>query len=145
MTVRFITGQNGLNYYNNKINPIEFESTICKLCEEEEETAEHILTECVVMNLTRYKAFGYWKDIDLEQIKPEQLHKFLKSDALKNIENISENPLLFLKDYDNVTHEHPIHNKRAFHLFYMSDDIEVDEEEGPRDPNSPKRIRRGIG
>ena len=146
MAVRFITGQNGLNYYNNKINPTEFESSLCKLCEEEDETAEHILTECVVMNLTRFKTFGHWKDIELDKIKPEQLHKFLKSDSLKHIENISENPLLFLKDYDNVTHEHPIHNKRAFHLFYMPDDIDDDDaEDGPSDPNSPKRIRRGIG
>ena len=97
MAVRFITGQNGLNYYNNKINPIEYKSTLCKLCEEEEEMAEHILTECEVRNLPQFKAFGHWTDIEIDKIEPEQLHKFLKSDLLKNIENISEIPSSFLK------------------------------------------------
>ena len=137
--IRFITGQNGLNYYNNKIDPHNFPSTLCQLCEEEEETTDHLILDCPVLSQLRLDCFGSRFDPEPDNIKPEKLHKFLKSPNLSGIENISENTLLFIKDYENVTHDHPIHNKRAFHLFHMPEDDNDHEESQDPQYRSPKR------
>ena len=43
--IELITGQNNLNYVQSKIFPNEI-SELCRFCEEEEETFEHLLNEC---------------------------------------------------------------------------------------------------
>ena len=43
--LELITGQNNLNYVQSKIYPGEI-SELCRFCEEEDETFEHILNEC---------------------------------------------------------------------------------------------------
>ena len=43
--LELITGQNNLNYVQSKIFPGEV-SELCRFCEEEDETFEHLLNEC---------------------------------------------------------------------------------------------------
>ena len=43
--LELITGQNNLNYVQSKIYPGEI-SELCRFCEEEEETFEHLINEC---------------------------------------------------------------------------------------------------
>ena len=43
--IELITGQNNLNYVQSKIFPNDI-SDLCRFCEEEEETFEHLLNEC---------------------------------------------------------------------------------------------------
>ena len=43
--IELISGQNNLNYVQSKIFP-DTVSELCRFCEEEEETFEHLLNEC---------------------------------------------------------------------------------------------------
>ena len=89
--LELITGQNNLNYVQSKINP-EFVSELCRFCEEEEETFEHLLNECPcfityrreilynkpIINTTKWKAkillkFSYLEGID-EALMIERIH-----------------------------------------------------------------------
>jgi len=48
--IELITGQNNLNYMNNKIYGSE---DLCRFCEEEEETFDHIINDCPCFYLDR--------------------------------------------------------------------------------------------
>ena len=48
--IELITGQNNLNYMNNKVYGSE---DLCRFCEEEEETFDHIINECPCFYLDR--------------------------------------------------------------------------------------------
>ena len=50
--LELITGQNNLNYVQSKIYPGEI-SELCRFCEEEDETYEHLLNECPCFNTYR--------------------------------------------------------------------------------------------
>ena len=41
--IEIVTGQNNLNYIQNKVKNMEL---LCRFCEEEEETFDHLITEC---------------------------------------------------------------------------------------------------
>lgn len=41
--IEIITGQNNLHYINNKVTGLEL---LCRFCEEDEETLDHLLLEC---------------------------------------------------------------------------------------------------
>ena len=57
--IRWITGFNGLAYQNHKINPVDFPSPLCQLCEEwVEETSSHLISECPSLFWERLHAFG---------------------------------------------------------------------------------------
>ena len=43
--IELISGQSNLNYVQNKIHPLDI-SPMCRFCEEEDETFEHLLNEC---------------------------------------------------------------------------------------------------
>ena len=138
MAVRLISGQDGLNYFNNKVDPVNFPTPLCRFCGEMEEKGPHIISTCPSLWKERITAFQNWIDLDLSKIKPKQLHKYLKIERIKKTENITENPLLFLDDYKNVTHDHPIHKRTRPFLFIASDNEDNDQ-------NAPKRIRKGVG
>ena len=50
--IELITGHNNLNYLQSKIYPQDV-SEMCRFCEEEEETFEHLLNECPCFLLDR--------------------------------------------------------------------------------------------
>ena len=50
--LELITGQNNLNYVQSKIYPDSI-SELCRFCEEEEETFEHLINECPCFNTYR--------------------------------------------------------------------------------------------
>ena len=43
--IEIITGHNNLNYFQNKLYPLDV-SPMCRFCEEEDESFEHLLNEC---------------------------------------------------------------------------------------------------
>ena len=105
--VRWITGFNGLAYQNHKINPVEFPSPLCQLCEGwVEETSSHLISECPALFWERKDAFKTIHNIEnLEDIKMADLISFLKNRKVQMMENIAEYPLLFVEDYDHIQHD----------------------------------------
>ena len=73
LLIQAITGQNNLNYLNNlittKISPL------CRFCEEEDETFEHLLLECVVFNQARRDIFKMQSILD--KWTPKAMLKFI--------------------------------------------------------------------
>ena len=70
-----ITGQNNLNYVQSKIYPLDV-SELCRFCEEENETFEHLINECPCFITARQEIF---KDRIIENTldwKPISLLKF---------------------------------------------------------------------
>ena len=69
-----ITGQNNLNYVQSKIYPLDV-SELCRFCEEENETFEHLINECPCFRIDRQRLFQdrlientlEWKPISLIQ------------------------------------------------------------------------------
>ena len=55
MLIEIITGQNNLNYIQNKING---QNNLCRLCEEEEETFDHFVKDCPCLWQERRDHFG---------------------------------------------------------------------------------------
>ena len=107
MAVRWITGFNGLAYQNNKINPYEFPSPNCRLCEQIiEETSQHLICECPALHHERVNAFKTIHCIEtLYEVKIPNLLTFLKERRVQLMENISEYPLLFVEDYTHLHNE----------------------------------------
>ena len=54
--IQAITGQNNLNYLNSII--VKDYSSLCRFCEEEDETIVHIVEDCPVFNTTRSGILG---------------------------------------------------------------------------------------
>ena len=75
LLIQGITGQNNLNYLNNLITPQI--SPLCRFCEEEDETFEHILTDCPVFYTQRINIFKF-KPI-LQSWTPGKLIQFIKT------------------------------------------------------------------
>ena len=104
--VRWITGFNGLAYQNNKINPIDFPSPNRQLCDQLiKETSSHLIGSCPSLLWERLEAFKTVHFLEsFEEIKIIQLLHFLGYNRVKMMQNISEYPLLFVEDYENVHH-----------------------------------------
>jgi ribonuclease HI len=98
--VRWMTGHNGLLYHNNLINPSFYQESMCRLCNEEEETAAHLLTECPVLMTARVDSFRHrFFDNDfLPRLKINDLQTFLQRKDIKALENDDEMPEFFCND-----------------------------------------------
>ena len=136
--IRWITGFNGLAYQNNKINPGEFPSPLCQLCEEwHDETSQHLIAACPALFWERMHAFKTTREIDdLESIKIHDLFNFLKNNRVRMMENIAEYPLLFIEDYNQI---HDILDSSANHetsLLSRNNDTDTDNEDGRQPPLS---------
>ena len=103
--VRWITGFNGLAYFNHTIGLAE--SANCKHCEScLEETAEHIIRFCQGFNQHRRESFYTIYDLeDLEHIDINKLKSFLRQKKVRLAEEINELPLLFAEDYSQINHD----------------------------------------
>jgi hypothetical protein len=67
-------------------NDLESEDALCRLCEEERETPEHLLTECPVLNLDRQMLFNSYQ---LQQV-PEWNPNILKMIMLPAITSMED-------------------------------------------------------
>ena len=105
--IRWITGFNGLAYQNHKINPVDFPSPLCQLCEGwVEETSPHLISECPSLFWERKDAFKTIHNLeDLANIKMADLISFLSNRKVQMMENIAEYPLLFVEDYKHIQHD----------------------------------------
>jgi hypothetical protein len=65
---------------------LESEDALCRLCEEERETPEHLLTECPVLNLDRLMLFNSYQ---LQQV-PEWNPNILKMIMLPAITSMED-------------------------------------------------------
>lgn len=76
--VAFTTGHCKLNKHMNKLRLAN--TTICKRCNEEDETPLHLLTSCPTLVQKRYSTLGYQfsNPLLLSGIKIEQIHAFIK-------------------------------------------------------------------
>ena len=63
--IRFVTGHCHMNRHNTLLakgyGALESSESRCRLCEEEEETPEHLIKECPVMNTTRLCTLYAWQ------------------------------------------------------------------------------------
>ena len=135
--IRWITGFNGLAYQNHKINPVDFPSPLCQLCEEGvEETSSHLISECPSLFWERLHAFGTIHNIEtLKDIKIANLFSFLKNRKVQMMENIAEYPLLFIEDYQHIHHD--IITDANHETSYDSRNNDADAEPAPMDPTPP--------
>ena len=79
--IELITGQNNLNYMNNKVYGSE---DLCRFCEEEEETFDHIINDCPCFYLDRCDLLQNQPIINTLEWDPEILLKFANIDTIKD-------------------------------------------------------------
>ena len=73
--IEIITGQNNLNYIQNKISG---QNNLCRLCEEEEETFDHFVNDCPCLWQARRDHFGLQHIIQTHEWKIDTLINFLE-------------------------------------------------------------------
>ena len=83
--LELITGQNNLNYVQSKIDPTI--SELCRFCEEEEETFEHLLNECPCFNSYRRDILGNKVIVRTLDWKPQTLINFSYIPAINDALN----------------------------------------------------------
>ena len=79
--IEIITGHNNLNYLQSKIYPND-ESELCRFCEEEDETFEHLLNECPCFLMDRRDIIFNNPIINTLEWKPDTLLKFANIPAI---------------------------------------------------------------
>ena len=82
-----ITGQNNLNYMKNKVYGSE---DLCRFCEEEKETFDHIINDCPCFYLDRCDLLQNQPILNSLEWDPEILLKFTNIDTIKDA--LSFNP-----------------------------------------------------
>ena len=80
--IELITGQNNLNYMNNKVFGSE---DLCRFCEEEEETFDHIINNCPCFCLNRYDLLQNQPIVNTLDWNPKTLLKFANIDSIKDV------------------------------------------------------------
>ena len=95
-TIRFITGHGFMNRHNTLIkfknkteaynDPEAVLEMLCKLCEEQEETPLHIVTECPVLNTLRLSTLYQWQ-LDTPPPWGTDLINFINSTEVADLES----------------------------------------------------------
>ncbi len=57
---RWLSGHNFLRRHNHLLDPARFQSSLCRMCNLEEETSSHIILNCPALGHIRFSAFGYF-------------------------------------------------------------------------------------
>ena len=87
--IRFTTGHCHMNRQNTIIaqgyEALDSQEAMCRLCEEAEETPEHLITECPVLNTTRLSHLYAWQ-LDTPPPWSQELIQFINSPAVIAIE-----------------------------------------------------------
>ena len=76
-----ITGQNNLNYLNSII--VTGYTSMCRFCEEEDETFSHLVGECPVFHDLRVEVVGSLGRVDLSRLVPRQIMHFLEHEEIR--------------------------------------------------------------
>ena len=79
--VQFVTGHNYLHYQQKKCGKVD--SSLCRLCDSDDETAWHILTMCPAIMHSRTKNFLTYEVTALPHIRP--LNEFLKLPTISRL------------------------------------------------------------
>ena len=79
--IEIITGQNNLNYIQNKISG---RGDLCRLCEEEEETFDHFVDECPCLWQVRRDHFGLQRIIHSHNWKISALIAFSEVEPINS-------------------------------------------------------------
>ena len=87
---RFITGHNFLRRHEQIVHPDPFTSKLCRLCENEEETAWHIVAECDCLHKIRGEIFGQYFLVEEGPWKVSQLKTFLNHPDVNWIEDLPD-------------------------------------------------------
>ena len=74
-----LTGHCPLNYHLHKIGKAE--NNTCRLCQEDEETSEHILCDCPAVASSRLNHFekAYFEANEVKDSTPGKVVRFIKS------------------------------------------------------------------
>ena len=70
------------------------------MCEEEQETGAHIMSECPIYQGLRQEAFGrrFVDESDLHKVKVENIHKLMQQSCLRKLELDENMPELFFNE-----------------------------------------------
>ena len=81
LCIAFITGHNNLGYHHNLRDPLV--SNRCRFCQEEVESASHLLASCPRLNLLRFNIIGvYQLNVGLDLVDSVQLVSFISNPAV---------------------------------------------------------------
>ena len=86
LACRWLTGHCFLRRHSKLLNDEEFLTSLCRFCEREDETPEHIIGHCDEFYRLRMDAFQSMNLDDPPVWKPDQLIKFLKNDRISSLE-----------------------------------------------------------
>ena len=97
--VRFITGFNNLRYHNWNLKTNS--NPRCRLCEDKEEKAHHLVFECPCLKLVRSSIFKYYSETRNEHKtwSVSQLLTFLRLPPIMALEDSEGFDLLYYDDY----------------------------------------------
>ena len=91
--VRFLTGHNHMRRHNHVIdNSVD---PTCRLCEDDKEDSEHIITECEALWQIRNEAFGHSFLDTPPAWTPSELLQFLRHPKVKNLETMDVDDVNF--------------------------------------------------
>lgn len=82
--IEIVTGQNDLHYINNKVMNTD---TLCRFCEEEEETFDHLVTECPCFYTQRTEIWGQKVWIGTHDWKIRDMLKFSYTEGINKALN----------------------------------------------------------
>ena len=86
--VEIITGQNNLNYMNNKVYGSE---DLCRFCEEEEETFDPLVNTCPCFHLGRVDLFQNQPIEKTQNWEHKTLWKFANLETIKDALSFDSN------------------------------------------------------
>ena len=86
MMVQVLSGHNRLRYHQSKMDPLQQDSS-CRFCQEEEETAAHLVCTCPAFWRSRVECFNVTFLEETPEWQVKQLLKFFKKMKMKELLN----------------------------------------------------------
>lgn len=82
LLIEIVTGQNNLNYIQNKVRGTD---DLCRLCEENEETFDHLVNDCPCITTLRLNYFGHGKIQESHNWQIRKLLQFSKEPQIDGV------------------------------------------------------------
>ena len=86
MMVQVLSGHNRLRYHQSKMDSLQHDSS-CRFCQEEEETAAHLVCTCPAFWRSRVECFNVTSLEETPEWQVKQLLKFFKKMKMKELLN----------------------------------------------------------